>query len=215
MINLNLLKAPFAPNDHEFDYDKNIYIKEFAITERLDLVCGVDGWALLYPQAPQMVTQTHWAVTAELSIKTDSGWVSRTNTGEGVTAIPKAMDWNDQRRVSNLAHQTVKKASTDALKRASRLWGIGRYLLNTPNNVQDIQGVTGWLLSSGLCYQLVGKSNWWELLKADSGVTAIYNHQNHLVNTLKQLGETHDLDTITYGAIRQLLIDRKSEQQVA
>lgn len=208
-MHLQLLKAPFMPHEHEFDYDNNVYIKEESITERLDMVCGIDGWSLLMPHAPIRVTDTHWTVTAELSIFTPSGWVSRANVGEGVTAIPKEIDWEDKRRVLNLNQHTVKKAATDALKRSARSWGIGRYLLQTPKNVRDIQGIEKWFFQSGLIFGLVGRNNWREYLAKDNSVLTHYQHLKHIGNTLSLLADEYDLKTITYGEIRDILLARK------
>jgi hypothetical protein len=43
------------------------------------------------------------------------------------------------------ANQAAKSAATDALKRAARLFGVGRYLLDLPNSVKDEKSLGTWL----------------------------------------------------------------------
>lgn len=158
MSNLTELQKPFQAYEHEFNYEDWAYISEHAITTRLDTVLGIDGWQLKQTDIRQ-VTATHWVAVVELSIKTDNGWITRSGTGEGTTAINKPKKdgsdpLEDPRYVTNMGENAAKGAVTDAFRRAARLFGIGRYLLNLPKDKYGKPEVTnenelrGWLIDN-------------------------------------------------------------------
>jgi hypothetical protein len=80
------------------------YIDARDVMDRLDEVCGPDGWQDSY------VETASGRVICTLSIRTESGWVSKSD-GAGGTAV-----------------EAEKGGISDALKRAAVKWGIGRYL---------------------------------------------------------------------------------------
>ena len=157
-MNLNDLKKPFQPTQHQFNYQSWAYIDEDAICERLDDVVGIGNWKVTQPYAPQQVTATHYIATVELAIKIDGEWVVRVGTGEGTTSINNARGDNDPlddpRYVSNMGENAAKAAATDALRRAARLWGVGRYLLKLPKDnrgkptITDHQQLRKWLIDN-------------------------------------------------------------------
>lgn len=154
-MNLEDLKKPFQPRQHDFNYEGWAYIGEDAITTRLDDVCGVGGWQLKQTELRQ-VTATHWVVAVELSILINGQWVVRAGVGEGTTSINKPYGGgvdplDDPRYVSNMGENAAKGAATDAFRRAARLWGIGRYLLDLPKDpkgkpsITTVEQLGGWL----------------------------------------------------------------------
>lgn len=82
------------------------YIDARDVMERLDAVCGPDGWQCDYPHA---ATKT----VCRIGIKVGDEWVWKAN-GAGDSDI-----------------EAEKGALSDAFKRAAVLWGIGRYLYAT------------------------------------------------------------------------------------
>jgi hypothetical protein len=114
------LAAPFAAKDHEFNRGF-IYIEETAVCARIEEVDLSFQWETM-PMTPAengIVT-----VVGALTIK----GVTRYGTGQQVIQLDK----NERETVG----EARKGASTDALKRAARLFGIGRYLLNCPKEVK-------------------------------------------------------------------------------
>lgn len=82
------------------------YITNRAIMERLDSVCGVDGWRNEFSHAPS------GAVLCGLSIRINGEWVTKWD-GANETDI-----------------EAAKGGLSNAMKRAGVQWGIGRYLYN-------------------------------------------------------------------------------------
>jgi hypothetical protein len=79
------------------------YIDARDVMERLDDVCGPDGWQCDYPHAGAKTV-------CRIGIKIGDEWVWKSN-GAGDSDI-----------------EAEKGALSDAFKRAAVLWGIGRYL---------------------------------------------------------------------------------------
>lgn len=116
-MNWNELTAPFHPKDIQWragatNNDKTkamalAYIDARAVMERLDEVCGVDGW--------QSKVEVNGAViTAGIGIKANNEWIWKWD-GSGQTDF-----------------EGEKGGISGALKRAAVHWGIGRYLYNLP-----------------------------------------------------------------------------------
>lgn len=111
-MNLEKLKDYFPPHEVQWrvgtvskDGTKAMalaYIDARMVMDRLDEVCGVDGW------------QDHYDMGATtlctISIHTDRGWVGKSD-GAGTTQV-----------------EAEKGQLSDAFKRAAVKWGIGRYL---------------------------------------------------------------------------------------
>lgn len=118
--NLETLRRPFAASDHEWRENKFCYITEEGITTRLEEVDP--SWTLDIVNCVTRDNQT--IVVVRLTV----GGVARDGVGMAVTNIGEA----------------EKSAATDALKRAARLFGVGRYLLDAP---QDRSKFGTWLQS--------------------------------------------------------------------
>ena len=113
MIDLSRLAAPFPPDRISWRVgsttaDKKrgmalAYIDARDVMDRLDTVCGPEGWQCRYPHA-------NGKTCCEIGIRCDVEWVWKAN-GAGDTDVEKE-----------------KGAFSDAFKRAAVLWGIGRYL---------------------------------------------------------------------------------------
>jgi hypothetical protein len=125
---LKILRKPFPAQYHEF-LQGMAYITEAAITVRIEEVDS--AWQFFVDSV-----QRHSGVvvvTARLEIKN----TIRTNTGMAQITMRKD---NTQE-----ANEAEKSATTDALKRCARLFGIGRYLLSLPENVRDVQALDKWV----------------------------------------------------------------------
>jgi hypothetical protein len=131
---LKVLQRPFAPNEHEF-LKGNAYITEFAITNRIEMVDP--AWSLeqvsLYHRPDTATNRPIVICTMRLTIC----GVSR--DGVGMADVSMMKDNKGE------ANEAEKSAATDAMKRAARLFGIGRYLLNLPDNVRDAASMTRYL----------------------------------------------------------------------
>jgi hypothetical protein len=148
------LQATFSADEHFFNYEGWAYISESAITNRLDSVVGIDNWAFTIKDIMQ-VTQTHYIVTARLTISINDTEIFREGIGEGTTSIAKPYNdkdpLKDPRYMSNVGENGAKGAATDALRRCARLFGIGRYLLDMPKTsygkpeIKDHFGLDQWL----------------------------------------------------------------------
>lgn len=79
------------------------YIDARDVQDRLDQVCGPDGWQCRYPHAAQKTV-------CEIGIRVGDEWVWKAD-GAGDTDF-----------------EAEKGALSDAFKRAAVRWGIGRYL---------------------------------------------------------------------------------------
>lgn len=128
------LTQHFKPAEHEF-VRGYIYISEQAITTRLDDVDPAWSWIIVdeHPRDNQMI------VKGRLTVK----GVIR----EGVGMQPLTIVVKDTGEIKE-GTEPEKSAATDALKRAARLFGIGRYLLDTPGWVKTVDNVATWLKQS-------------------------------------------------------------------
>jgi hypothetical protein len=112
------LNAIFAANQHEFNQGF-VYITERAICDRLETVDP--SWTFILQSI--QVRDTDAVVAGSLTVK-------------GVTRQGVGMQ-----KIMAKAGEAEKGAATDALKRAARLFGVGRYLLDAPEERQ----FAGWL----------------------------------------------------------------------
>lgn len=134
------LRRPFEPHEHEF-LNGAAYIREDAITARIEDV---------YPEWQLTILDMRYRQTfgsdvqVTITVRLTIGGVSRDGVGSA-KVIGKTTAWNDAAKkkmpLPEDEHQEVneaeKSAATDALKRAARLFGIGRYLLSLPSTVKD------------------------------------------------------------------------------
>lgn len=129
-MNLADLKKPFAPDRISWrigsvakDKSKGMalaYIDARDVQDRLDEVCGVDGWQCRY--VPMHDKKT----VCEIGIRTVKTWVEQTTDGKFVR-VPDEWIWkSDGAGDSDI--EAEKGALSDAFKRAAVRWGVGRYL---------------------------------------------------------------------------------------
>ncbi len=122
---IQVLEARFPVSEHKFNPRGFCYIKETSITRRLDQVDP--AWSFVIVNiAHRGDTVT---VTARLTVK----GVVRENTGSQTIAYIKDSDKE--------SGEPEKGATTDALRRCSRLFGIGRYILSFPDYVKDMNAL--------------------------------------------------------------------------
>lgn len=114
------LAAPFPSKDHEF-IRGFIYLEETAICRRIEEVDLSWEWKTV-----EMTFENDTA--AVVGALTICG-VTRYGTGQQLAQI-------DSKGKESVG-EARKGATTDALKRAARLFGIGRYLLDCPKSVKD------------------------------------------------------------------------------
>lgn len=124
-MNLDKLKAPFAPDDIEWRVGQAgkgdkvwarvlAYITSRAIMDRLDEVCGPAGWQTKFVDGDGHLQ-------AGIGIRVGEEWVWKWD-GTG------RLDANDGLSVADAG----KGDFSNALKRAAVQWGIGRYLYSVP-----------------------------------------------------------------------------------
>lgn len=130
-MEINDLKKPFAReliswrvgavNKEKTKAIALAYIDARDVMQRLDDVCGVNGWQCLHPHAEG---KTSCKIGIFCPPKKELGgsweWIWKEN-GCGDSQV-----------------EAEKGAFSDALKRAAVLWGIGRYLYDVPNIWVDI-----------------------------------------------------------------------------
>lgn len=126
---VNQLTGFFQPQEHEF-LRGFTYITEGAITTRLDEVDASWTFEILN------TTTRNEQITVHARLCVAGVW--RDNLG--MTKIMTGQNNSE-------TNEPEKAAATDALKRCARLFGIGRYLLDLPSSVKDMDSLTGWLNS--------------------------------------------------------------------
>jgi hypothetical protein len=123
-MDFDKLRAPFPPDRVSWrvgsttaDKKKGMalaYIDARDVMQRLDDVCGPDGWQNTYPHANGKTVCT-------ISIKCGDEWISKSN-GAGDSDV-----------------EAEKGALSDAFKRAAVQWGIGRYLYDVDSPWVEIE----------------------------------------------------------------------------
>lgn len=116
---MELLQKPFKPDEIEWrvgstnqDKSKGLalaYVTNRAIQQRLDDVFGIFGWKNEFRE---------WKNTSQIcgiSVKVDNEWITKWDGADD----------------SNM--EATKGGLSDAMKRASYQWGIGRYLYKLPS----------------------------------------------------------------------------------
>lgn len=125
---LTILQRPFAPHEHEF-LKGMTYITEDAITSRIEEVDP--AWTL----DVMNISSRDNIITCLVRLTINGVF----RDGVGMNAITMTTDGKRE------ANEAEKAAATDALKRAARLFGIGRYLLSLPSTVKDEATLTKYL----------------------------------------------------------------------
>lgn len=125
---LKVLSAPFESSSHYF-LNGLPYIREDAICDRIEQVDPAWGLELI-----SCVTRDD-TVTAIVRL-----------TVKGVTRDGVGMDSVLRSKSSgNEVNEAEKSAVTDALKRAARLFSVGRYLLSIPKSIKNEQQLATYL----------------------------------------------------------------------
>ncbi len=128
---LDILKLPFTPNDVLFK-QTYIYAQEDAIADRIEMVDPSWTFERLSIEARDKY------VTATFRLTICGVW----RDGVGMELLSSNADPD-------------KSAATDALKRAARLFGIGRYFQTLPSGVKDFKSYEEWYKKQ---FGSVGKS---------------------------------------------------------
>lgn len=158
---VELLTYPFPAKAHKFNNDMP-YIHEEIVNDRLDMVDPSWTWDIKHIERRANAGEhgkdvgTVWAHVT-LTVK----GVSRDAIGMAViqqTNPIAVKKWNDKTNkneptgdfYTSEANEAEKSATTDALKRAARMFGIGRYLLaipkqNSKSTVTTIAQMEKWL----------------------------------------------------------------------
>lgn len=144
---LQVLKAHFEADEHEFLQGK-VYLKEFAITERIEQLDPAWGFkinSIKWRRNAGLGDKNAYTVTvhATMTIK----GVSRDNTGMAVVSRTNQYTDNktgEKKGGDSESNEAEKSATTDALKRCARLFGIGRYMLNM-SGVKNMNALRQWL----------------------------------------------------------------------
>lgn len=114
-----ILQRPFALKEHEFKPPNNfVYVAEEAVTRRLEEVDPAWGLSVLNVYVRDRVA----VATISLSL------LGVVRQGVGMQTIELSKDGTRE------VNEAEKGAATDALRRAARLFGVGRYLLDAPND---------------------------------------------------------------------------------
>jgi hypothetical protein len=117
------LTAPFAANEHDFLRGMT-YLTELAITSRLDYV------------------DPAWEFTVT---RVEYGGEDRVSVFATLTVCGTSRSSCGTDKLKGGVGEPEKSATTDALKRCARLFGIGRYILGIPDNVKDVRAMDHWL----------------------------------------------------------------------
>lgn len=144
---LKLLKEPFSPSEHEFTRGM-CYIREWAICDRIEEVDA--SWDFSVVSIEHRNNQV--IVLGRMTI----AGVTRENTGMETIGYTKDKgdnrDKTDTKKVATdltgapvESNEAEKSATTDALKRCARLFGVGRYLLMLDDTVKDERTLKAWL----------------------------------------------------------------------
>lgn len=128
------LRFPFEAHQHSW-FDGRPFIDEFYICDRIEQIDPAWSFTIESVQHRMIAgTRDGLQVTAigHLTIK----GVSRSGVGMSTTLETKERkNKNSGEIYTEEANKAEKNAATDALKRAARLFGIGRYLLKWKGNV--------------------------------------------------------------------------------
>lgn len=135
---LHALKRPLPVEQHEF-LRGMVYLTEYGITERIEEVDP--SWAMTQPHIERREETVEGSTTLIITVTIGITICDTTRYGVGMASTVSSEKTNKE------VNEAEKSAATDALKRAARLFGIGRYLLNTPRNVDNHESLAKWLRS--------------------------------------------------------------------
>jgi hypothetical protein len=128
------LKDFFPVNAHEF-LKGACYITEEQITDRLDEVDP--SWTF----EKQSIIQRDKRIIATYRLTVGGAY----RDGVGMETIQYGKGQDGSKPTDYEVNEAEKSAATDALKRAARLFGIGRYILTMGNAVSNYETLKTWL----------------------------------------------------------------------
>jgi len=136
---LEILRERFPVEDHEF-LNERAYITESAITTRIE---DVDpSWEGVVIGKPDIRESAGNTLAISVLFRLTINGVSR--DGIGMAQVQVKRGYKKDGKYVTLppeewaeVNEAEKSAATDALKRAARLFGIGRYLLSLPKTIKD------------------------------------------------------------------------------
>ena len=154
-MNLADLKKPFAPDRISWrvgsttkDKAKGMalaYIDARDVQDRLDEVCGVEGWQCRY--IPMHDKKT----VCEIGVRMTPTQLTYEGENKPYSIIPSEWVWkSDGAGDSDI--EAEKGALSDAFKRAAVRWGVGRYLydLDSPWVELDTYEKNGQVFAKGI-----------------------------------------------------------------
>lgn len=133
---LKILQRPFPPEAHAFNPRGFCYVAEEEVTARLE---EVDPAWTFEVQAVKRegIGNQQCLVIARMTLK--SVW--RDSTGMQMVEYTNASGGKSERE----SGEPEKAATTDALRRCARLFGVGRYILKMGDAVKNTQQLDTWL----------------------------------------------------------------------
>lgn len=138
------LRTPFEAREHSFD-GGYLHVKEFYICDRLEKIDP--AWSFVIESVSHRMivgTKEQLQVTAigHLTLK----GVTRSGVGMGLALQTKGRtDKTTGEVYTDEANEAEKAAATDALIRAARLFGVGRYLLIWRKQVKTPEQLAEWV----------------------------------------------------------------------
>ena len=125
---VDALRFPFADHEHSFE-GGYLHVKEFYICARLDDCDPAWNWDVVsITQRPIVGTKDQLQVTVHGRLTLHG--VTRDGVGMALALPTKPRkDQASGEITTQEANEAEKAATTDALIRAARLFGVGRYLL--------------------------------------------------------------------------------------
>lgn len=145
---LKILQATFPAKDHKFVEGSRgkmyAYLAEDAIMARVESIDPAAGWSIDGVSVRKDGDTHSVSVWGTLTIM----GVSRSGMGSASVSLYSFTKKKTGEAVTGEANEAEKSAATDALKRAARMFGIGRYLLSLPDNVNDVRSLSQWIGSS-------------------------------------------------------------------
>jgi hypothetical protein len=139
---LKILQRPFALDEHEFNKRGFCYVKEYFVTKRLEEVDPAWQFEVVDVHRTGVGDQLA-VVTARMTVN----GVTRSSTGMQAVEYTNQKDakGNITGKTETEAGEAEKGATTDALRRCARLFGVGRYILLMGDSVKNEKQLADWL----------------------------------------------------------------------
>lgn len=143
------------------------YIDARDVMDRLDDVCGVEGWQCRYSHA-------EGKTICEIGIKVDGEWLWKAD-GAGDTQV-----------------EAEKGATSDAFKRAAVRWGIGRYLYALPAPWVPCESRE----SKGKLYWKAWKDDPWNYIKSAKPTQSKAAARETYTRLVDEMGKIETVDAL-------------------